>query len=131
VKRVYVIGALVAVALVGGAAAVFGVANLTPVPDRIPTTRPTRGDIDVRIHTMGELGPRRSMTMAAPSVGGMLQIVSLSPAGSVVKESDVVIRFDQAEQQFNLQQAESELSEAEQAIVKLRPTGGCRRPPTS
>ena len=56
--------------LVGGAAAVFGVANLTPVPDRIPTTRPTRGDIDVRVHTMGELGPRRSMTLAAPSVGG-------------------------------------------------------------
>jgi biotin carboxyl carrier protein len=120
VKRAYVIGALVAVALVGGAAAVFGVANLTPVPDRIPTTRPTRGDIDVRIHTMGELGPRRSMTMAAPSVGGMLQIVTLSPAGTVVKEGDVVIRFDQAEQQFNLQQAESELAEAEQAIVKLK-----------
>jgi biotin carboxyl carrier protein len=31
-----------------------------------------------------------------------------------------VIRFDQAEQQFNLQQAESELAEAEQAIVKLK-----------
>ena len=90
------------------------------VPERIPTTRPTRGDIDVRIHTMGELGPRRSMTMAAPSVGGMLQIVTLSPAGSVVKEGDVVIRFDQAEQQFNLQQAESELAEAEQAIVKMK-----------
>jgi hypothetical protein len=29
------------------------------------------------------------MTMAAPSVGGMLQIVTLSPAGSVVKEGDV------------------------------------------
>jgi biotin carboxyl carrier protein len=120
VKRAYVIGALAAVALVGGAAAVFGVANLTPVPDRIPTTRPTRGDIDVRIHTMGELGPRRSMTMAAPTVGGMLQILTLASAGSVVKEGDVVIQFDRAEQEFNLQQAESELAEAEQSIVKLK-----------
>jgi multidrug efflux pump subunit AcrA (membrane-fusion protein) len=49
----------------------------------------------------------------------MLQILTLAPAGSVVKEGDVVIRFDEAEQQFNLQQAESELAEAEQAIVKL------------
>jgi HlyD family secretion protein len=118
-KRGYLVGLIAGAVLVGGAAAVFGVANLTPVPDRIPTTRPIKGDIDVRVHTMGELGPRRSMTLAAPSVGGTLQIVTLVGAGSLVKEGDVVITFDQAEQQFNLQQAESELAEAEQAIVKL------------
>ena len=77
---------------------------------------------------MGELGPRRSLTLAAPSVGGMLQIVTLSPAGSVVKEGDVVMEFDHAEQQFNLQQAESELDEAEQEIVKLEGRRArCRR----
>lgn len=118
-KARYLVGAIAAAATVSGAA-VVGLANLSPAPDSIPTTRPSRGDIDVRVHTLGELGPRRSMTMAAPSVGGTLQIVKLAPSGSVVHEGNVVIEFDRSEQQFNLQQAESELAEAEQQIVKLK-----------
>lgn len=107
------------VALVG-TAAVFGLADLSPGPSRIPTTRAVRGDIDVRVYTSGELGPRQSIALAAPTVGGMLQIVKLAPAGSIVRKDDVVIEFDRAEQQFNLQQAESELAEAEQEILKLQ-----------
>ena len=113
------IAAVLAIALVGGVV-VMGVPDLSPELGTIPTTRATRGDIDVRVHTLGELGPRRSMTLAAPTVGGLLQIVKLTPAGSIVKKDDIVIEFDRAEQQFNLQQAESELAEAEQEIAKLR-----------
>ena len=60
------------------------------------------------------------MALAAPTVGGLLQIVMLAPAGSAVKEGDVIIEFDRAEQEYNLRQAESELAEAEQEIAKLR-----------
>jgi HlyD family secretion protein len=116
------IAAVLAIALVGGAV-VLGVPDLSPRLETIPTTRPTRGDIDVRVHTLGELGPRRSMTLAAPTVGGLLQIVTLTPAGAVVKKDDVIIEFDRAEQQYNLQQAESELAEAEQEIAKLQADG--------
>jgi HlyD family secretion protein len=118
-KRWGVLVAIVVVALVGAAAVARGLQNLAPAPDTIPTTRATHGDIDVRVHTLGELGPRRSVSMAAPTVGGMLQIVTLAPAGSVVKTGDIVVEFDRAEQQFNLQQAESQLAEAEQEIAKL------------
>lgn len=118
-KRWLAAAVVLTVALVTGAVA-LGLQNLTPAPDRIPTTRATRGDIDVRVHTLGELGPRRSMSLAAPTVGGMLQIVTLAAPGSIVKTGDIVIEFDRAEQQFNLQQAESELAEAEQEIAKLR-----------
>lgn len=119
----WVLGIVVIVlALVGGAVA-FGVSDLSPQPDRIPTARPVRGDIEVRVHTLGELGPRRSMALAAPSVGSMLQIVTLAPSGTVVEENDVVIEFDRAEQLYNLRQAESELAEAEQEIVKLLADG--------
>jgi multidrug resistance efflux pump len=114
--------AFVLVAVVGGAV-VFGLPDLSPRPDRIPTIRPTRGDVDVRVHTLGELGPRRSMTLAAPSVGGALQIITLAPAGTFAHENDVLIEFDRAEQQYNLQQAESELAEAAQEIVKLQADG--------
>ncbi len=109
--------AVVALGLVGSAV-VLGLPGLSPTLERIPTTRATRGDIDVKVHTLGELGPRRSMTLAAPTVGGLLQILSLTPAGSVVKKDDIIIEFDRAEQQYNLQQAQSELEEAEQEIAK-------------
>jgi multidrug resistance efflux pump len=117
-KARYFIAAIAAMALVGGAA-VFGLPDLSPAPDRSRRRGRTHGDIDVKVHTLGELGPLRSQTLAAPSVGGTLQIVTLSPAGSMVHEGDVVLEFDRAEQQYNLQQAGSELAEAEQEIVKL------------
>ncbi len=60
--------AVLVMALVGGAA-VFGLPDLSPKLDEIPTTRPVHGNIDVRVHAIGELGPRRSMVLAAPTVG--------------------------------------------------------------
>jgi HlyD family secretion protein len=112
---------LVAVLVAGaaGAAAVFGLPDLRPRPERIPTTRAERGDLDIRVHTLGELGPRRSLILSAPPTTGMLQIVTLLPPGTVVTEGTVVLAFDPAEQQYNLDQARSELEEAEQELVKL------------
>jgi multidrug efflux pump subunit AcrA (membrane-fusion protein) len=118
-RRWGVLGVVLAVGL-AGAAAVTGMQDLAPAAATIPTTRAIKGDLDVRVHTLGELAPRRSMSLSAPSVGGMLQILRLAAGGSVVKNGDVVTEFDRAEQQFNLQQAESELAEAEQEIAKLR-----------
>ena len=117
-KARYLIAAVAAMALAGGAA-VFGLPDLSPAPDQIPTTRPSHGNIDVKVHSLGELGPLRAQVLSAPSVGGTLQIVTLSASGSVVHEGDVVLEFDRAEQQYNLQQAASELDEADQEIVKL------------
>jgi multidrug efflux pump subunit AcrA (membrane-fusion protein) len=116
-RRVLIVLGLVL--LVGGVVATRALTSLTPVSKGVPTTHATKGDIDITVHTLGELGPRRSMTLSAPTVGGLLQIVTLKTAGSFVKEGEVVIEFDQAEQLYNLQQAESELAEAEQEIAKL------------
>jgi biotin carboxyl carrier protein len=114
--RVAVIVLLVAGA---GAAVVFGLPDLRPQPERVPTTRAQRGDVDARVHTLGELGPRRAIMLSAPANTGMLQLVTLLPAGTLVQEGTVVLAFDPAEQQYNLDQARSELEEAEQELVKL------------
>ncbi len=114
--RIVVVVLLVAGA---GAAVVFGLPDLNPRPEQIPTTRAQRGDVDVRVHTLGELGPRRSIILSAPPTDGMLQLVTLLPAGSLVKEGTLVLAFDPAEQQYKLEQARSELEEAEQELVKL------------
>src|SRR5262249_16766463 len=52
-------------------------------------------------------------------IGGTMQIVHLAPAGSIVRAGDLVVAFDPAEQQFNLDQAQSELAEADEEIAKL------------
>ena len=109
----------VAVLAVAFGAVVLGLPDLSSSAETIPTTRAVRGDIAVQVHTLGELGPRRSMTLSAPTVGGLLQILTLEPAGTFVKKDEVVIEFDRAGQLYNLQQAESELAEAEQEIAKL------------
>ena len=43
-----VMAGVLVMALVGGVA-VFGVPDLSPQLNEIPTTRPTRGDVDVRV----------------------------------------------------------------------------------
>ena len=112
--------ALVVIVVAGaGVAVVFGLPELRPQPERIPTIRAQRGDVDVRVHTLGELGPRRAIMLSAPANTGMLQLVTLVPAGTVVQEGTVVLAFDPADEQYKLEQARSELAEAEQELVKL------------
>lgn len=117
-RRLVLAGLAVAVAL-GAAALVFGVTRLGREGAPIPTTRPARGTLDVRVHTRGELAARKSVGVSAPPIGGTMQIVQLAPSGSIVRQGDVIVRFDPAEQQFNLEQAKSEFAEAEQEIAKL------------
>ena len=112
--------AIVVLAIAGaGAAVVFGLPDLRARPEQIPTTRAQRGDVDVRVHTLGELGPRKSIILSAPPSDRMLQLVTLLPAGSLVQDDTVVLAFDPAEQQYKLDQARSELEEAEQELAKL------------
>jgi HlyD family secretion protein len=111
--------ALVVALALGAAAALYGLPDLTPRSTRIPTTRPQRGDVPVEVHALGDLRALRSTGLTAPPVGGTLQLVRLLPAGTFVKQGDLVMAFDLEEQQYNLAQARSELLEAEQEIVKL------------
>ena len=84
----------------------------------IPTARVQRGDLAIRIHTTGELRSARSTMLLGPAVGGALQIVALKPTGTVVQAQDVIVEFDPSEQEFNLEQARSELLEVQEEIKK-------------
>jgi hypothetical protein len=46
--------------------------------------------------------------------------VKLAETGSAVRKGDVVLEFDPADQQYELEQSRSELAQAEQEIVKMR-----------
>jgi HlyD family secretion protein len=111
---------MLAIALV---IAVIGVAPMQGVQtdgNVIPTARVVEGDVPVVVHATGELRPMRAQALVAPSVGGPMQILSIAATGTPVKASDVVVEFDQSEQQERLETATSELAQAEQEIAKMR-----------
>jgi HlyD family secretion protein len=112
---------LVGAAVLIAAAAAFGATRLQARVERtgaVPTTHVRRGDLPIRIHTVGELRSARSTMLMGPAVGGALQIVTLKPTGAVVKAQEVIVEFDPSEQEFNLQQARSEFLEVQEEIKK-------------
>jgi len=108
--------------ILGGAGIVYAVQNWdTQADDGVPTTTVTRGDLKLDVYATGELRSARSISLIAPPItGGSLRIVQVVATGTAVKSGDVVIEFDPAEQQYALEQARSELNEAEQEIVKMK-----------
>jgi multidrug resistance efflux pump len=113
IKKVAI--ALLVVAAVGIAARL---ATSRTAPKTVPTTRVQRGRVQVTVYTVGDLRASRSVQLAAPPMGGQLQIVQLADTGATVKTGDIVVEFDAAEQEFNLEQARFDLQLAEQEIAK-------------
>jgi HlyD family secretion protein len=117
--------AVIALALL--AALGFGVrvsiAKLRGVTHDLPTTRVQRGTVDLKVYTYGDLRALHSSMLIAPAVGGTLQIVHLAKTGTLVKKDDVVLEFDPSEQEYNLEQAQSALKQADEQLVKAKDDG--------
>jgi multidrug resistance efflux pump len=86
----------------------------------IPTTRVKLGTVETKVYTDGELRPSKTAMLVAPPVGGTLQIIKMAKTGTLVKANDVVLEFDPSEQEYNLDQAKSDLAQAEQEITKSK-----------
>lgn len=87
----------------------------------IPVTRARRGDLDLRVYTIGELRTTRTATLVAPPMaGGTLQILNILKTGTPVKAGDAIIEFDPSEQQYEREQSRSEVLQAEQEMVKTK-----------
>jgi HlyD family secretion protein len=122
-------GVVVAVAgvLALGAALAMAVPRL---PDRgatVPTARVVQGPLKLTVHASGELRAGRTITLVTPPVGGMLRIVDMLPTGAMVQTGGVVMEFDPADQIYALEQAKSEMAEAEQGIVKMQADAAVQR----
>jgi HlyD family secretion protein len=113
--------------LVGGSLVAWGVraagsteAISGPSGPLVPTTRVTRGSIELSVTTIGELRAAKSAALIAPSIGGTLRILTLTPTGTSVKAGDLIAELDPTEQLYMLEQSRSELRQAEQEIVKRK-----------
>jgi HlyD family secretion protein len=112
--------ALVLVVIAAGAAIALGMPSLPERADGIPTTRVVKGALALNVYATGELRAGRTVTLVTPAVGGMLRIVRMVSTGVSVKAGDVVMEFDPADQVYALEQARTDLAEAEQEIVKMK-----------
>jgi multidrug efflux pump subunit AcrA (membrane-fusion protein) len=86
----------------------------------VPTAAVIRGSLPLTVYLTGELRATKQIMLTAPPVGGTLRILTMTGTGIAVKKDDPVMEFDPADQQYLLEQAESELLEAEQEIIKRR-----------
>ena len=112
---------MVALGVIAAAgAAALAVPTLPARRNAVPTARVTKGPLKLTVHATGELRAGRTVTLVTPPVGGMLRIVKLISTGMPIKTGETVVEFDPADQQYALEQARSELGEAEQGIVKIR-----------
>ncbi len=87
----------------------------------IPTARVVREPVEVKVYTIGELRPAQTaMVVAPPVAGGTLQIVHIVKTGTRVNKDDVIVEFDPSEQEYALEQSQSQLDEADQQIKKMK-----------
>jgi len=119
-KRRVVWAGLVVIAIGLAAAMAIAVPRLPEKSGGPPTAKVVRGPLKLNVHATGELRAGRTVSMITPPVGGMLRIVRMVSTGNSVKAGDVVMEFDPADQLYALEQARTELAEAQQEIVKMK-----------
>jgi HlyD family secretion protein len=85
----------------------------------VPTTRVKKGRVTVTVSARGELQGGNSEMLGVPMVGGGdLAITSLRQPGELVEAGDVVVQFDTTQQEYNLREAQADLAEAEQQVIR-------------
>jgi RND family efflux transporter MFP subunit len=85
----------------------------------VPTTTVRRDDVAIAVTTRGELQGGGSVPLMAPRTGAAeLPITFLRGTGELVKAGDVVAEFDSSGQQNDLLEAEADLEEARQQLIK-------------
>lgn len=87
----------------------------------IPVASVKQSDVQLEVHSTGELRATRTIPAIAPPVAGStLQIIQLAKTGTPVKAGDIVVGFDPSEQQYKLAQSKSDFDEAKQEIVEAK-----------
>lgn len=111
---------LVLLAAVVGAAW-GGYALFQKMPQRqaqVATTKVRRSDVVVRSFARGELRAVRSVTLIAPNLFGTVQVTRLAPLGSLAREKDLIVEFDDAELLSRLEEKQLELDQIDEQIKK-------------
>ena len=109
----------VAIVVLGVAVWAFAPRLAITTEAEIPTIAVERGTLEVKVHLNGELQAGRTVQLTPPQAGMALRLISVLETGASVKAGELVMEFDPADQQHLLEQAQLQLDEAEQEIIRL------------
>jgi RND family efflux transporter MFP subunit len=111
---------VVAVILLAGSGVLLGAVRLGRRAPTVPTIEVKRGEFLDSLQFRGEVKALKSVTISAPAEAGDLQIIKISPEGTVVKTGDVVVEFDRTKTEQDLAQFKSALKSAEAEIGQAK-----------
>jgi HlyD family secretion protein len=84
----------------------------------VATAKVRRGDVIVRAFSRGELRAVRSATLNAPNLFSTVQVTKLAPLGSLAKEKDLIVEFDDSERRTALEETLLEVEQIDEQIKK-------------
>src|SRR5450432_3394383 len=88
--------------------------------DLIPTAKVQRGDVVIRAFSRGELRAARTLTLTAPNLFGTVQVTDLAVMGSLAKEKDLIVEYDDSERQSALEEARLSVQSVDEQIKKAK-----------
>ncbi len=94
--------------------------RLPPKQTPVATAKVRRGDVIVRAFSRGELRAVRSVTLNAPNLFSTVQVTKLAPLGSLAREKDLVIEFDDSERRTALEETLLEVDQIDEQIKKAQ-----------
>jgi len=84
--------------------------------ESIPTAKVQRGEVVIRAYSRGELHAVRAITLLAPNLNGTVQVTDLAPLGSLAKEKDLIVEYDDSERQAALEEAQLSVQSVDEQI---------------
>jgi HlyD family secretion protein len=85
---------------------------------QLATARVRQGDVIIRSYARGELRAVRSATLTAPNLFGTVQVTRLAALGSLAKEKDLIVEFDDSEVRSRVEEKQLELDQLDEQLKK-------------
>src|SRR5882762_10124785 len=117
--RKVIIRVLLVLVLLGGAYGAYRYFDHMPQKQAVvATAKVRRGDVIVRAYSRGELRAVRSATLTAPNLFSSVQVTRLAPLGSLAKDKDLIVEFDDSERRTALEETLLEVEQIDEQIKK-------------
>src|SRR5215472_14910154 len=88
--------------------------------EQVPTTKVQRNDVVIRAYSRGELRAVRTATIAAPNLGGNVQVTAIAPNGALAHEKDLIVEFDDSDRRSELERDQIQVEQTDEYIKKQK-----------
>ena len=108
-------------AVLGGAYGAYKLVQQLPQrQEKVATANVRRSDVIIRSFSRGEMRAVRSVTLTAPNLFGTVQVTKLAPMGSLSREKDLIVEFDDSERRAQLEETLLEVEQIDEQIKKAK-----------